>query len=354
MRSLQISSIEEYSGKSAFIIALGLILKEMGYKIGYFKPFGVNTTYVDGNLVDEDAYFTAKALNVKEDMDDICPVLLDKPYVEFVQLADAEELRKAIVDAYQKISENKDIVLVEGAVDYKVGRSIGICDLTISTILDTKVLMVVKYSNDFVLDRLLASKELFEDRLGLAVFNQLSGYKRTYVEGVAGALLQKSGMELVGLIPRDPILAGLFVSEIRNALSGDLLVEGKDMIIEQLIIGAMSPQSAIKYFRNVRNAALITGGDRVELHLVALEAINIKCLILTGNLMPSQVVLEKAKEKGIPIILVKDDTLTTMERLDELFGKARIKGEIKINRVKELVESFVDLKKITDYIGLDF
>lgn len=353
MKNLQISSIEEYSGKSAFIIALGLILEEMGYKIGYFKPFGVNTKYINGHLMDEDAYYTAKALKVEDDMSDICPVLLDKPYVEFVHLANPDELRKVIINAYQKICENKDVVLVEGAVDYKVGRSIGICDLTISTILDTKVLMVVKYSNDFVLDRLLASKELFEDRLGLAVFNQLTGYKRTYVEGVAGALLQKSGMELIGMIPKDPILAGLFVSEIRNALSGELLVEGRDMIIEQLIIGAMSPQSAIKYFRDARNAALITGGDRVELHLVALEAINIKCLILTGNLTPSQVVLEKAEEKGIPIILVKDDTLTTMERLDEIFGKARIKGDIKINRVKELVESFVDLKKISKYIGLD-
>ncbi|RLI74751.1 hypothetical protein DRO97_05150 [Archaeoglobales archaeon] len=353
MKSLQISSIEEYSGKSALIIALGLILKEKGYKVGYFKPFGVNTKYINENLVDEDAYFTAKALKVEDDINDVCPILLDKPYVEFVHLANPDELRKIIINAYQKISENKDIVLVEGAVDYKVGRSMGICDLTISKILDTKVLMVVKYSSDFVLDKLLASKELFGGSLGLAIFNQLTGYKRTYVESVAGALLQKSGVELVGIIPKDPILAGLFVSEIRNFLHGEFLVEGKDMIIEQLIIGAMSPQSAIKYFRDARNAALITGGDRIELHLVALEAVNIKCLILTGNLKPSQVVLEKAEEKGIPIILVKDDTLTTMERLDEIFGKARIKGEIKINRVRELVESFVDLKKVAKYIGLD-
>ncbi len=72
------------------------------------------------------------------------------------------------------------------------------------------------------------------------------------------------------MIPKDSILAGLFVSEIRKSLSGEFLVEGQDMIIEQLIIGAMSPQSAIKYFRNARNAALITGGDRLDLHLVAL------------------------------------------------------------------------------------
>jgi len=353
MKSLQISSIEEYSGKSAFIIALGIILREMGYKVGYFKPFGVKTSYLDGKLIDEDAYNTAEVLGISDEIDYVCPILLDKPYVEFVHLAEPEELRKKIIDSYNKISEDKDVVLVEGAVDYKVGRSIGICDLTISTILDTKVLMVVKYSNDFVLDRLLASKELFEEKLGLALFNQITGYKRTYIEAVAGALLQKSGMDLVGMIPKDSILAGLFVSEIRKSLSGEFLVEGQDMIIEQLIIGAMSPQSAIKYFRNARNAALITGGDRLDLHLVALESMNIKCLILTGNLKPPQVVLEKAKERNIPVILVRDDTLTTTEKLDEIFGKSRVRGDVKVNRVKELVESFVDLKKIAEYIGLE-
>ena len=352
MKSLQISSIEEYSGKSAFIIAVGLILKEMGYKVGYFKPFGVKTSYVNGKLIDEDAYNTANILEVEDEMSNVCPILLDKPYVEFVHLANPDELRKIILQSYQKVSENKDVVLVEGAIDYKVGRSIGICDLTISTLLDTKVLMVVKYSNDFVLDRLLASKELFGEKLGLALFNQLTGYKRTYVEAVAGALLKKSGMEIVGMIPKDSILAGLFVSEIKEFLNGEFLVEGKDMIIEQLIIGAMSPQSAIKYFRNARNAALITGGDRVDLHLVALDAINIKCLILTGNLKPPQVTIDKAREKGVPIILVKDDTLTTTEKLDEIFGKSRVRGKIKIERVKELVESFVDIKKVAEYIGL--
>ena len=38
MRSLLVSSVEEYSGKSAVIIALGLILRDRGFKVGYFKP----------------------------------------------------------------------------------------------------------------------------------------------------------------------------------------------------------------------------------------------------------------------------------------------------------------------------
>ncbi len=49
--------------------------------------------------------------------------------------------------------------------------------------------------------------------------------------------------------------------------------------------------------------------------------------------------LGKAEEKGIQVIMVADDTLTTMEKVDEVFGKARIKGDAKINSiVKTLLE----------------
>jgi len=35
-----------------------------------------------------------------------------------------------------------------------------------------------------------------------------------------------------------------------------------------------------------------------------------------------------------------------MEKVDEIFGKARIKGKAKIERIKELVESNLDLEAL--------
>ncbi|RJS82010.1 hypothetical protein CW713_05705, partial [Methanophagales archaeon] len=112
MKSLLVSSIEEYSGKSALIVALGLILREKGFKVGYFKPFCVGTTRINDELVDEDAYNTASVLNTGDDIEDICPVKLDRPYVEFVCSADPVSLKKRVMDSYKRISEDKDIVLV--------------------------------------------------------------------------------------------------------------------------------------------------------------------------------------------------------------------------------------------------
>ncbi len=158
-------------------------------------------------------------------------------------------------------------------------------------------------------------------------------------------------MELLGTLPYSPLLAGLSVSEIVNALNGKWLIRsksGEEVIIEELLIGAMAAPSALKYFRRVRQAALITGGDRVDLQNLALETGTINCLLLTGNLEPTGTILGKAEEKGVPVILVAEDTLTTVEKVDEVFGKARIRGDAKIKRVKELVEEFVNLDRLLE------
>ena len=354
MRSLLVSSVEEYSGKSAVIIALGLILRDRGFKVGYFKPFGVGISRIGNQLIDEDAYNTASVLNIGDDIDDICPIKLDRPYVEFVCSVDPRQLKARIERAYARICSGKDVVLVEGAVEYKVGRMLGVCDSNISSLLDLDILMVVRYTSDFVLDRLMTAKEMFGDRLKFVLFNQLAGYKRNYVRCIAERYLEKGGMKLLGVLPHDPLLAGLSVSEIADALGGEWLVKPRDedVIIESFLIGAMSPHSALKYFRRVRKAALVTGGDRADLQNLALETNNIKCLLLTGHLEPPGTILGKAKEKEVPVILVADDTLTTMEKVDEIFGKARIRGNAKIERIKELVESNLDLEALMKSLSL--
>jgi BioD-like phosphotransacetylase family protein len=46
---------------------------------------------------------------------------------------------------------------------------------------------------------------------------------------------------------------------------------------------------------------------------------------------------------------VPNDTLTTVE---SVFGRARIRGEEEIKRIRKLVDSHVDLDRLMDCIGL--
>ena len=345
-----ISSLDAYSGKSAVSIALGLLLKEEGCKVGYFKPIGVGR-YVGNELVEEDVVTVSQILGLEDRLSDVCPIILDKPYLEFVLSSDPLRLKKKVIEAYERVKEGKDVVIVEGSIHYEMGRLIGLCDEEISSMLEMDVLMVVRYTDDYVIDRLLSAKLRFGERLKFVLFNQVYGYKTSYLKSLAENVLKNRGLEVVGMIPKDPLLAGTFLSEIVEILNGKYLVEPReDFIIEQLLIGAMSPQSALGYFRRAENCAVITGGDRTDLITLALEVPNVKCLILTGNLEPPSIITGMAETKGVPIVLVPYDTLTTVGLIERVFGKGRVRGKKKVKRVLELFESHVDVEKLMNHL----
>ena len=53
--------------------------------------------------------------------------------------------------------------------------------------------------------------------------------------------------------------------------------------------------------RKARNKAVITGGDRADIQLAALET-STKCIVLTGDLYPNAIILARAQECGVPIV----------------------------------------------------
>ncbi len=341
MRGILISSVEEKAGKTSLILALNEIFS--GYKTAYFKPFGTSPVREGEFLVDEDLKIVeenfSKSLN---------PIVLDMPYAEFVYSSDSVELKKAIIEAYEEL--DADIVFVEGSSEYKVGKSLGISDDMVAEILDLKVLVIAKYSNDFVIDRVLTAKDVFKERLRKVLINQLTGYKTSYVSAVVGKVFAENDLSVVGVLPRDPLLAGMSIEEVREAVEGEFVVKAEEGIIEHFIIGAMSKRSAEKFLAEKDNLAVITGGDRKDIQLLALNYSNVKCLILTGNLYPERDVIEKASRKGVSVIVVPEDTLTTTEQLEEAMRKAKIKGKEKIERMVELVKMHVNVDEIEKYI----
>ena len=70
------------------------------------------------------------------------------------------------------------------------------------------------------------------------------------------------------------------------------------------------------------NKAVITGGDRPDIQLAAMET-STRCLILTGNIRPEAQIISRAEEEGIPILSTHHDTMTTIERIEGFFGKTR-------------------------------
>ena len=113
----------------------------------------------------------------------------------------------------------------------------------------------------------------------------------------------------------------------------------------------MSVSSAIRYFRDMHDKAVITGGDRPDIQLAALQT-STSALVLTGNLYPSPLLLQRANQLGVPVLLVGDDTLATVSSIEKVMGRLRVRGDVKVLRAKELMEQHFDLERFQRLLGV--
>jgi hypothetical protein len=143
------------------------------------------------------------------------------------------------------------------------------------------------------------------------------------------------------------------VREIAQQLGAKVVCRSDrlDLMVESLSIGAMNVNSALEYFRQGRNMAVITGGGRTDLQLAALET-STNCLILTGHVPPQPLVLSRAEDLEIPILSVDLDTLTTVEIVDQTFGKVRLQESIKVECIQELMQEYFDFARLLQQLAL--
>ena len=158
---------------------------------------------------------------------------------------------------------------------------------------------------------------------------------------------------MLGTIPLDPLLQSVSVRELQQILNGQFLfgAEHETDLIEKFFIGAMNADKAIEYFKKFKNKAIIVGGDRPDIILAALET-STSCVVLTGGLYPNDILLAKAEEKKIPMILVKEDTYSTVQKVDKLLGRLRVKEEKKVKLGAKLVERAINFTLLYKKTGL--
>lgn len=355
MSSILISSSEEYSGKSAICIGLGKILKQRGYSVGYMKPIGNLLIDVNGVLADEDAVQMQKILELEDSINDITPILLTERLTSDALMEVEKNLDNTLIDAYSTISKDKDVVLIEGTGGIGGGAMYGLSDPQIASKLGTKILLITRYDSVFAVDRILSDYKIIQDPAMLAgvIMTDVSRSDIDNVSELVVPFLENRGIKVFGIIPQDATLRSVPICGIVEDLHAKVLSGAGHLedLVEHYLVGAMEVNSAIKYFRRVPNCAVITGGDRSDIQLAAIEA-KVKCLVLTGNLRPSEAVLGTAEEADIPVLLVRGDTMSTIERMERLIGRARIKHDVKLKRIVDLIESNIDLNSLTKAIGL--
>ena len=358
MKALYITSTEAFSGKTAVCLALGRRLQREGYRVGYFKPLSTQPWgLTPGRALDEDADFVRRTLGLAESSEDLVGVVLTPALAREMRCGCTErDLMSEVKAAYERIVPGKNIILVEGGGSLREGVSLGLGPTMVTEALDMPALVIIRYRNRVSHgDDCVAARLQLGERLLGTLINAVPKKEFRLAEQVCNPCLEKQGIQVLGTLPLQRKLRAISVGELADVLKGEFLVlpEKRDVLIEHLIVGAMHVEQALPRIRRVPGAkAVITGGDRADIQLVALETAT-RCIILTGHLRPVPEVLRRAEEIGVPVLLVRGNTMETVEAIERVFGKTRLGQTDKLEQFEALLDEHFDFERLYQALGLE-
>lgn len=339
-------------GKTAAALGFGLKLREKGLKVSYFKPLGFQKGMAKQE--DDDVLLMREVFELPFSSEVICPVTLNPHYLTGYFLKSKESILPRLDESYNRLKEGYDVLLIDGSVAPHAGYNQSFDDFSLAKRWGAGVIYVLKADCDFDLDQGLLYSELWDCRgtkvIG-ALLNNISRAQLDKTEGVYKPILEENKLNVLGVVPRMEEITTPTVAEFYSALNGEILAAPDRMNrpVEDVVVGSMTIESALSYLRRSPNKALITGGDRSDMALTALET-NTSVIIFTGGLYPNVRVLAQAEEKGVPVILVHEDTFTTVESLHSVYRSIHPDNTAAIKIVKKVIDQYVDWKTVVDYV----
>lgn len=356
MKTIYITSVERYSGKTAVCLALGKRLLSDGFQVGYLKPLSLQPWRISGQIADEDANFVKEILGLSAEAWELSPVVVSPEYLIRHLSGEGElNLLDKVKSAVETTGTGKDILLLEGGASLREGHSVSLPTPDVARELSSHVLVTVKYRSDIrVLDDTLSAKVRLGNLLSGVVINRVPAEAINFIHQLAIPYLEKRGIPVLGALPEKRSLAALTVSELVDVLDASVLTEQTNLeaMVETLTVGAMTAEAALRRFREYVNKAVITGGDRTDIQLAALET-STTCLILTGNLQPSHLIVKQAEAFGVTVLLVRQNTLETVEAIERVFGKTRLGQPDKLADFEALFGENVDFDRLYNRLGLN-
>jgi len=344
MKKIVVASMERGAGKTSFIVGLTV---SAGLKIGYMKPFGERILYRKKRLLDYDSVLISTLNRLEENPEDMS-LGFDHSKLRFMY--DQEHLEEKLKEMIENIGEDRDVIFIEGGRDLTYGASLFLDPLTVAKTLDAELIFVLSGEQDNVIDQVHFLKDYLNtkdiDFKGV-VINKVEDPEDLMT--IHGETFEELDVKVLGVIPYIKELNFFTMEHIGNVLFAKIVAGNKGIsnIVKNILVGAMSgPKVTESPLFNKEAKLIITSGDRSDVILEALDS-DTAGIVLTNNILPTPLIISKANEKEIPLLLVPGDTFKTAKMVDDMERLISVKDQKKIELLAEEIKKNIDVKMIT-------
>jgi BioD-like phosphotransacetylase family protein len=353
-----IAATRQNDGKTTTSLGLIAALQEYFPRIGYIKPVGQRFVEIEEQKIDEDSVLMDAVYRLNCPLVDMSPIAVEPDFTrKYLLAANNEALVRRIQTAFDRVAWEKEFVLCEGSGHAGVGSVFDLSNAQVAKILGCKVVIVTQGGIGKPIDEVALNQALFEKEgvqvIGV-ILNKVHGDKVDYISDFARRGLRRKGLELLGVIPHQRVLANPTVGLVCEELQADLLNHPPtlDELVDDVVVGAMGAQNAMRFFK--RGVLLITPGDREDIVLAACTGIEANSpdkmagIVLTGGLRPSESVLKVIRTMPIPVLLAQADSYQVASKVHDLTVKTRPNDAQKIALIRDIVSKNVNVKRILE------
>src|SRR5512133_718923 len=297
-------------------------------RVGYFRPI-----VASGEQPDNDIELIRRRYRLPQTYQESYGAVVD----DLRAMSDRghyEKLLKRILDAYKRLDDSTDLLLVEGSDFTEASRALEFdFNADVALNLGCPVLLVVQLARGSLTGRGCTILATICNRVAPAILDELRERVAEVVDD-----------EPAYVLPEVPELAAPTVAEVAHALAAEFLrpVRGAEEPGTRreggrVIVGAMSLPHFLEHISD--GDMIITPGDRADLIVGSLASRfsgtypNIAGLVLTGALVPEPSVLKLIDGLGaadLPVLATGADTYRTAATVAGVRGVLTPESERKI------------------------
>lgn len=356
-----VAATEQNAGKTTTSLGLYASLREQFGRIGFIKPVGQRFTEVDGKRIDEDSVLIRDTFATEVPIEDMSPIAVEPDFTRrYINHANHETLVRRIRHSFDRACWEKEFAIIEGTGHAGVGSAFDLSNARVASLLASKVVLITPGGIGRPIDEAALNAALF-DREGVevigVVMNKVLPEKIDQIADFASRGFERIGLELLGVIPMETILAQPTLNQICQHIRGSFLhnEERGGVHARKAVIGAVS--SGNLFLGVEEGTLLVVPGDREDVVLAALsrsiapESNLLSGLVLSDGLRPHERLLEMLGQTTMPVILSPLDSYSIAQRIHSMTVKTLPGDTRKITRIQDLVSRHVAIPRLLEKIA---